>query len=214
MSSKLLRRSLIVKSVDISSPPSKLQFDIANNQLIISHEKKAETSSPKSLMYNRILAKSSFNLCDDEKLSLNISCDQSVDATASKASGKYLPSDSGAGNYCTLPRRPKSSLCTFHTINFEKGPGKKSLGFTIVGGRDSPRGALGIFIKSILATGQAADDGRLQAGDEILAVNGNVCHDLSHQEAVKLFKSVKLGEISLNVCRRLKAINANKEVAS
>lgn len=107
-----------------------------------------------------------------------------------------------AGSYCTLPRRQKSTLCSFHTVCFEKGPGRKSLGFTIVGGRDSPRGALGIFIKSILASGQAADDGRLLAGDEILAVNGQVCHDLDHAAAVRLFKGVKLGAVVLNVCRR------------
>lgn len=46
-------------------------------------------------------------------------------------------------NFCTLPRRPRSSVSTFHTVVFEKGPGKKSLGFTIVGGRDSPKGSIG-----------------------------------------------------------------------
>lgn len=105
-------------------------------------------------------------------------------------------------NFCTLPRRPKSGACTFHTILFEKGPGKKSLGFTVVGGRDSPKGNMGIFIKSILEAGQAADDGRLRAGDEILAVNGCVFDNLSHKEAVGVFKGIKAGPVALHVCRR------------
>lgn len=220
MSNKLFRRSLIGKqagpaqylceiSADQIPTPEHQIKDIADDIL-------PRFNTHKSLNYNRILAKSTFNLCDDEKLSLSLNSPSIGMTTMSKpnktdsyVSSKY---DSSAGNYCTLPRRPKSGLCSFHTVVFEKGPGKKSLGFTIVGGRDSPRGALGIFIKSILATGQAADDGRLQAGDEILAVNGQVCHDLSHQEAVKLFKSVKLGEIALNVCRRMK-VNQKQEPA-
>lgn len=171
------------------------------------HQIESLDNSNSLTTYTKLLAKSSYNLCDDEKLSLSLvtpSTPTKLITTKREVNLSDPKFDSSAGNYCTLPRRPKSALCSFQTVVFEKGPGKKSLGFTIVGGVDSPRGALGIFIKNILPTGQAAEDGRLQAGDEILAVNGQVCHDLSHEEAVKLFKSVKQGEIALNICRRHK----------
>ena len=132
--------------------------------------------------------------------------------------------------FCTMPRKrrmQKNSSChqssqgTFHTVVFEKGPGRKSLGFSIVGGRDSPKGMMGIFVKTILPTGQAAEDGRLFEGitllrffcfsfhtklyclgDEILAVNGSVLHGLSHSEAILIFKKIKSGPVVLQIARR------------
>uniref|UniRef100_A0A1B0CF80 PDZ domain-containing protein n=1 Tax=Lutzomyia longipalpis TaxID=7200 RepID=A0A1B0CF80_LUTLO len=154
----------------------------------------AATSATEVNVQRSSLAKSAMNLCDDLE----------VDAKEKVAAAQSATLPTPSNNFCTLPRRPRSGVLSFHTVSFEKGPGKKSLGFTIVGGSDSPKGKLGIFIKSILPYGQAADCGSLMAGDEILMVNGQVCHDLSHEEAVKMFKSVKQGAIVLNICRRNK----------
>lgn len=207
-SNRMVRRSIILKTASTIVETADTQQPHENLVPVLDC---SDNECPK---LTKAHAKSSFNLCDDEKLH-SLAARQASDTngaaatTISAIERSAPPFDHSAGSsYCTMPRRPRaksSSLCTFHTIVFEKGPGKKSLGFTIVGGRDSPRGALGIFIKSILATGQATDDGRLRAGDEILSVNGAVCHDVCHSDAVKLFKSVKTGAIVLNVCRRTKA---------
>jgi len=112
--------------------------------------------------------------------------------------------DGELSNYCTLPRKGRNSNASqnFHTVVFEKGHGKKSLGFSIVGGRDSAKGNIGIFVKTILSTGQAAYDGKLMEGDEILAVNGQPLHGLSHNEAIAVFKRIRSGAVTLQCARR------------
>ncbi|KAF4530181.1 hypothetical protein B566_EDAN001440 [Ephemera danica] len=117
-------------------------------------------------------------------------------------SGPASPSQNSRKCPSPSPSGGSTSGYSVLTVIFEKGPGRKSLGFSIVGGRDSPKGDIGVFVKTVFPDGQAAEDAKLQEGDEILAVNGCAVHGLSHNEAIALFKRVRCGELALRITRR------------
>ncbi|XP_022779941.1 tyrosine-protein phosphatase non-receptor type 13-like isoform X3 [Stylophora pistillata] len=109
---------------------------------------------------------------NSQKLNKVISRDLSVEAQEERSS--------------EVVASPDREICT---IKFEKEPGKL-LGITVLGGENSKRLNRGIYVKSVTEGGAAWKDGRLKAGDRILAVNGQSLERVTHEHAVSVLKNV------------------------
>ena len=91
-----------------------------------------------------------------------------------------------------------------------KGPA--GLGFSVEGGRGSPKGDLPITVKKIFTGGVADRSGLLHVGDEIVEVNGRRLSNLTHFEAWTFLKAVPTGIVKLKIKRPGKKTDEDEEL--
>lgn len=74
-----------------------------------------------------------------------------------------------------------------------------SLGLSLAGHRD--RTVMAVFICGLNPNGIAFKDGRLQVGDELIEVNGNVLHGRCHLNASAIIKSIGGSRVTIIALR-------------
>ncbi|XP_065309862.1 multiple PDZ domain protein-like isoform X3 [Dermacentor albipictus] len=144
--------------------------------------------------------------------------DQSLSHSASAAGGAvlhYSPELSGSsvvhcgGRAVTTPGyleeferaivRGAAGRQVLH-VELARPPGA-SLGFSVVGLRSPSRGELGIFVQELQPNGIAQRDGRLEEGDQILAIDGQpLDSNISHQQAIGILQQAR-GTVQLVLAR-------------
>ncbi|XP_013404586.1 ras-associating and dilute domain-containing protein isoform X2 [Lingula anatina] len=74
------------------------------------------------------------------------------------------------------------------TVEVELKKGDKGLGLGLIDGLYTPLRSAGIYVRTLVAGGPAVEDGRLNVGDRILAVNGKGIVGADYQSAMSLIR--------------------------
>uniref|UniRef100_A0A8C6PVF0 PDZ domain-containing protein n=1 Tax=Nothobranchius furzeri TaxID=105023 RepID=A0A8C6PVF0_NOTFU len=70
-----------------------------------------------------------------------------------------------------------------HMIELEKDPAAHGLGISLTGNEEGSRARMSVYVVEIDPHGPAGLDGRIQVGDELLEINGQILYGRSHQNA-------------------------------
>ncbi|XP_017281302.1 multiple PDZ domain protein [Kryptolebias marmoratus] len=70
-----------------------------------------------------------------------------------------------------------------HMIELEKDSAAHGLGISLTGNKEGSRARMSVYVADIEPHGPAGLDGRIQVGDELLEINGQILYGRSHQNA-------------------------------
>ncbi|XP_078575731.1 multiple PDZ domain protein-like [Branchiostoma floridae x Branchiostoma japonicum] len=88
-----------------------------------------------------------------------------------------------------------------HIVELQKG--ERGLGLSLAGNRDRTRTS--VFVVGVAPDGAAAEDGRIQVGDELLEINGEVLYGRTHHSASQVIKSIPPGVVKIVLLRNEEA---------
>ncbi|XP_078656435.1 multiple PDZ domain protein-like isoform X3 [Branchiostoma floridae x Branchiostoma belcheri] len=91
-----------------------------------------------------------------------------------------------------------------HIVELQKG--ERGLGLSLAGNRD--RTQTSVFVVGVAPDGAAAEDGRIQVGDELLEINGEVLYGRTHHMASQVIKSIPPGVVKIVLLRSDEAANS------
>uniref|UniRef100_UPI00358F8C81 partitioning defective 3 homolog isoform X2 n=1 Tax=Myxine glutinosa TaxID=7769 RepID=UPI00358F8C81 len=110
-----------------------------------------------------------------------------------RVESKVVPMDYGSAQSAALTSGSYTLKKVERKVNIHLEKGSDGLGFTVAT-RDTPVGKRSpIYVKSIMARGAAAQDGRLRSGDRLLKVNEADVTGWSQEAVVGLLRRTPLG---------------------
>ncbi|XP_074053619.1 multiple PDZ domain protein isoform X9 [Macrotis lagotis] len=124
------------------------------------------------------------------------------ESCSSKVSEDGDKEDEFGYSWKTILQRYGTLAGELFMIELEKG--RTGLGLSLAGNKDRSR--MSVFIVGIDPNGAAGKDGRLQIGDELLEINGQILYGRSHQNASSIIKCAP-SKVKIIFIRNKDAVN-------